>query len=85
MIPKTDFLLICAGTITPKGSINSGNFEKLHCSLSKIINNKQVLVYGVLETKNDLWNLWNFENLLAYFCAADSEKRNKISLTRICL
>ena len=28
MIPKTDFLLICAGAITPKGSINSGNFEK---------------------------------------------------------
>ena len=30
------------------------NFGKLHCLLSKIMSNKQVLVYGVLELTNDL-------------------------------
>ena len=28
MVPKSDFLLIGAGTITPKGSMNTANFGK---------------------------------------------------------
>ena len=51
------------------------------------MNNKQVLVYEVLESKNDLRsflvghihcnNLWNFKKLLKYFTVAwpDSETR----------
>ena len=54
MTPKSDFLLTGARTITPKGSRNTANFGKIHCSLSKIMNNKQVLVYGALESTNDL-------------------------------
>ena len=44
------------------------------------MNNKQVLVYGVLESKNDLKSifvgtsisryLWNFQNLLKYLYVA---------------
>ena len=51
---KNDFLLIEAGTITPKRSMNLGHFGKLHCLLSKIMNSKQVLVHGLLEWTNDL-------------------------------
>ena len=53
MKPKSDFLLVRAETITLKESMNAANFEKPHCSLSKIMNNKQVLVYGLLESTND--------------------------------
>ena len=54
---KSDFLLTGAGTITPKAFIKTKQIlENLHCSLSKIKNNKQVLVYGVLESTNDfMW------------------------------
>ena len=54
MTPKSDFLLIGAKTITPKGSMNTANFGETDCSLSKIMSNKQALVYGVLESTNDL-------------------------------
>ena len=93
--PKSDFLLIEAGTITPKGSMNTANMEKLHCLLSKIMNNKQVLVYGVLESTNDLRSIFmghihfkklmNFENILKYFTVAcpGSGTRNKVSFNYI--
>ena len=34
--------------------MNNANAKKIHCSLSKIMNNKQALVYGMLESTNDL-------------------------------
>ena len=58
MTPKSDFLLIGTGTIEPEGSMNTANFGKIHCSLSKIMNNKQVLVYGLLESTNDLRSIF---------------------------
>ena len=33
-------------------------FEKLHCLLGKIMNNKQVIVYGLLESTNDLRSIF---------------------------
>ena len=95
MTPKSDFLLTGAGTRTPKGSITQQILEKLHCSLSKIMNNKQLLVYGVLGSTNDLRSvfvghiyfkkLMNFENLLKYFTVAwpGSGTRNKVSFNHI--
>ena len=59
------------------------------------MNNKQVLVYGLPESTNDLRkifvghihlrNLWNFENLLKYFTVAwpGSGTRNKVSFNHI--
>ena len=57
-ITKSDFLLIVAGTITPKVSINRANFGKRHYSLSKIMNNKQVPVYRLLGSTNDLRSIF---------------------------
>ena len=54
MTPKSDFLIIGVGTIAPKGSMNTANFRKTSLSVSKIMNNKQVLIYVVLESTNDL-------------------------------
>ena len=42
MTPKSDFALIGAETITPKGSMNTEILEKRCCSLSKIMSIKQV-------------------------------------------
>ena len=47
MTPKSDFLLTGAGTTIPKGSVNRAKFTVRWVS-------KQVLVYGVLESTNDL-------------------------------
>ena len=60
MTPKSKFFLIGAGTITPKGSMNTQkkNLEKPHCLLSKIMNNKQVLVYGLLQLTNNLRSIF---------------------------
>ena len=70
MIPNGDFLLIGAGKIIPKGFMNTADFGKTSCSWSKIMNNKQVLVYGVLESTNDLRNFCmgriHFKELLKY-------------------
>ena len=38
--------------------MNTGSFEKLYCLLSKIMRNKQVLVYGMLESTKDLRNVF---------------------------
>ena len=54
MTPKSDFLLIRDRAITPKGSMNTANIGKTLLFLSKIVKKKQVLVYGVLESTNDL-------------------------------
>ena len=72
MTPKIDFLLIAVVTITPKGSMNTVNLEKLYCSLSKIMNNKQVLIYGVLEFVRNIHfkKLIKLQNLLKYFTVA---------------
>ena len=61
MTPKSNFFLIGARTITPKGSMNTHkkkNLEKPHCLLSKIMNNKQVLVYRLLQLKNNLRSIF---------------------------
>ena len=58
MTPKSDFLPIVAGTVTPKGSINTVNFGKTSLFLEKIMNNKQVLFYGVIESTNDLRSIF---------------------------
>ena len=55
---KNDFLLIGAETITPKGSMNPANCGKLQCLVSKIMNNKQVLFYGLLESTNWLRSIF---------------------------
>ena len=51
--------------------MNTVNFGKLHCSLSKIMNNKQVLVYGVLGSRNDLRSIFightHFKKLLRIY------------------
>ena len=57
------------------------------------MNNKQLVVYGVLDSTNELtrifvgqsMKLWNFENLLKYFTVAwpGSETRNKVSFDHI--
>ena len=41
-------------TITPKRFHKQKILEKLRSSFSKIMNNKKVLVYGLLESTNDL-------------------------------
>ena len=70
MTPKSDFLLIGVGTITSKGPWTKQILEKLHCSLSKIINNKQVLAYGLLESTNDLRGIFaghiHFKKLMKF-------------------
>ena len=58
MTPQRDFSLIGVGTITPKGSMNTANVEKTCYSLSEIMNNKQVLVNGLLESTNDLRSIF---------------------------
>ena len=68
-------------------------WKKIHCLLSKMINNNQLVVYGVLDSTNELrsifvgqyMKLWNFENLLNYFTVAwpGSETRNKVSFDHI--
>ena len=60
--------------------------EKLHSWLSKIMNNKQELVYGVLESTNDLRSVFvGHTYLLKNFPVVwqDSRKRNKISFYHI--
>ena len=59
------------------------------------MNNKEVLVYGLLESTNDLRtiflgtsilrNLLNFKNVMKYFTVAwpGSETRNKVSFNHI--
>ena len=59
------------------------------------MSNKQVTVYGILESTNDLrkflWdtsilrNLWNLGNLVKYFTVAwpGSGTRNKVSFSQI--
>ena len=68
--PRSDFLLIEARTITPKRSMNTENMEKPHCLLSKIMNNKQVRVYGVVESTNDLRSIFmghiHFKKLMKF-------------------
>ena len=70
MTPKIDYLLIETATITPKGSMNTANFGKLHCSLSKIMSNKQVLVNWFLESTNDLRSVFvghiHFKKLMKF-------------------
>ena len=45
-------------------------FEKLHCLLGKIMNNKQVIVYGLLESTNDLRSIFvghiHFKKLMKF-------------------
>ena len=54
MTPKRDFLLTGARAITPKGSIDTANFGKVHCLLNKVMNNEKLLTYELLESTNDL-------------------------------
>ena len=56
--PKSDFLLIGAETTTPKGFHKQKILEKLCSSFSKIMNNKKVFVYGLLESTNDLRSIF---------------------------
>ena len=60
--------------------MNTADFGKINCPLSKIMNNKQVLVYGVLESTNDLISvsvghihfkkLMKFRQIIDYFAVA---------------
>ena len=68
--------------MTPKSAflLNSGRDNNTQICFSNILNNKQGLVYGVLESTNDLRSisaghihfkkLRNLENLLKYFTVA---------------
>ena len=94
MTPKSDFWVIGAETITPKGSMNKANLEKF-CSLSKIMNNKQVIVDGVLESTNDLRSVFvghnHFKKLMKFWKFIEifhwrmtsSGKINKVSFNHI--
>ena len=65
MTPRSDFLLIGTGKITPKGSMNTANFGK-----TSLFVEEQVLAYGVLESTNDLRNLFvgniHFKKLMKF-------------------
>ena len=54
MASKSDFLLIGTWTITPKESMNTANFGKTSLFVEYDLNNKQELIYGVLESTNHL-------------------------------
>ena len=64
---KNWYLTNWDGTVTSRGPITQQILEKLHCLLSKIMNNKQVLIYGVLESTIDLRSIFvghiNFKKL----------------------
>ena len=61
--------------------MNTANLEKLHCLLSKIRSNKQVLVYGLLDLTNDLKIIFvghiHFEKLMKF--------RKFIEIFRCCM
>ena len=67
--------------------MNTVNMEKRHCLLSKIMNNKQVRVYGVLESTNDLRStlmghihfkkLMKFRKYIEIFHSCMARLRNK--------
>ena len=67
---KNWYLTNWDGTVTSRGPITQQILEKLHCLLSKIMNNKQVLIYGVLESTIDLRSIFvghiNFRKLLNF-------------------
>ena len=71
MTPKRGFLLVGTGIITPKGSINTANSEKLRYLLSKTMSNKKVLTYRLLESANDLRSIFvrhiHFKKLVIKF------------------
>ena len=77
---KNWYLTNWDGTVTSRGPITQQILEKLHCLLSKIMNNKQVLIYGVLESTIDLRSIFvghinlkkllNFENWSKCFTVA---------------
>ena len=82
---------------THRGPWTHQTLEKRHCSLSKIMNNKQVLVheYELLESTSHLRSIFmghihlkklmNFENLLKYFTVAwpGYGTRKKVSFNHI--
>ena len=69
MTPKSDFLLVGGGTITPKGSMNTTNFGKTSLFV-KYDYKQQVLAYGVLEATNDLRSIYvghiHFKKLMKF-------------------